>query len=170
MLILVMGITGAGKSAVGRRLAARLGLPFHDGDDYHPPENRRKMGANQPLDDADRRPWLELLSRLAAEWESSGGAVLACSALKRAYRELLFQHVVEPRIVYLEIGREQVAARLERRRGHHAFIEDYDRVLSGQFADLETPEDAIVVSAELDLDSVVEEAARALLPTFVPAS
>jgi carbohydrate kinase (thermoresistant glucokinase family) len=167
MLILVMGVTGAGKTTVGERLALRLGLPFYDADDFHPAENRRKMAANQPLDDADRRPWLELLARRAAEWEKQGGAVLACSALKRAYREILFQHVRDHRTVYLDIGRAEVSARLEQRRGRHAFISDYDRVLAGQYAALEPPDDAVVVSAELEPERIVERAAQLLLESGV---
>jgi carbohydrate kinase (thermoresistant glucokinase family) len=169
MLILVMGVTGAGKTTVGERLAARLGLPFYDADDFPPLENRQKMAANQALDDSDRRPWLERLARLALEWEQQGGAVLACSALKRSYRELLFQRVAAHRTVYLEISRAEVSARLDRRRGQHAFIRDYDRVLSGQYADLEPPSEAIVVSAELGPDEIVERAAQALLEGGVAA-
>jgi carbohydrate kinase (thermoresistant glucokinase family) len=163
VLILVMGVTAAGKTTVGRQLALRLGLPFHDGDDFHPPENRSKMAANLPLNDDDRRPWLERLSECASDWERAGGAVLGCSALKRAYRELLFRHVSSARIVFLEITREQAVARLEQRRGKHAFIGDYDRVLAGQFADLEVPEQAIRISAVLPVPEIVERAAAALL-------
>src|SRR3954462_13690936 len=89
MFVLVMGVTGSGKSTLGKLLADRLGLPFHDADDYHPPENRAKMAADIPLDEEDRRPWLALLAQLAVGWQAAGGAVLACSALKQAYRELL---------------------------------------------------------------------------------
>lgn len=162
MLILVMGITAAGKTTVGRLLAERLALPFHDADDFHPEENRRKMAANQPLDDDDRRPWLERLSAEATGWEREGGAVLACSALKRAYRALLFRGVREARVVYLDITREQAIARLERRRGQHAFIRDYDRVLDGQFRDLERPDPAVVVPVGFELQEIVERAAAGL--------
>jgi carbohydrate kinase (thermoresistant glucokinase family) len=162
VLILVMGVTAAGKTTVGRQLAERLGLPFHDADDFHPPENRSKMAANLPLNDDDRRPWLERLSECAADWERTGGAVLGCSALKRAYRELLFRHVSSARVVFLEITREQAVARLEQRRGKHAFIADYDRVLAGQFADLEVPEPAIRIPAVLAVPEIVERAAAAL--------
>ncbi|HLV65943.1 MAG TPA: gluconokinase, GntK/IdnK-type [Polyangiaceae bacterium] len=162
MLILVMGVTGAGKSTVGRALAARLGLPFYDADDFHPLENRQKMAANIPLDDADRRPWLELLAKKACGWERAGGAVLACSALKQAYRDLLFAKVGELRIVFLEITREHVSARLERRKGQHAIIRDYDRVLAGQFGDLEPPAAAFRVSALLEPVEIVERIVRHL--------
>jgi carbohydrate kinase (thermoresistant glucokinase family) len=169
MLILVMGVTGAGKTTVGQRLATRLGLPFYDADDFHPPANRQKMAANQPLDDRDRMPWLASLAARARDWERTGGAVLACSALKRAYREVLFQHVVDHRTVYLEIGLERASLRLDQRRGHHEFIRDYDHVLSGQYRDLEPPEAAISVSAELNIDDVVEGALVGLQETGVGA-
>ena len=89
MLLIVMGVTGSGKSTVGALLAARLGLQFQDADTYHPPENRAKMASNVALEDADRWPWLELLGKLAAEWQAHGGAVLACSALKQTYRDVM---------------------------------------------------------------------------------
>lgn len=162
MLILVMGVTAAGKSTVGRSLAERLGLPFHDADDFHPEANRLKMARNEALNDDDRRPWLEALAAAAADWDRTGGAVLACSALKQAYRDLLFSRVAEGRIVFLEITPEQAAARLEARKGQHTIIRDYDRVLRGQFADLEPPEPSIRVPAVLPLGELVERATRAL--------
>ena len=162
MLILVMGVTAAGKSTVGRRLAERLGLPFHDADDFHPESNRQKMARNEALNDDDRRPWLEALAAAASDWEKAGGAVLACSALKQKYRELLFSRVTDSRTVFLEITPEQAAQRLEERRGQHTIIRDYDRVLRGQFADLEPPQPAIRVPAVLPLDELVERAALAL--------
>jgi carbohydrate kinase (thermoresistant glucokinase family) len=158
-----MGVAGSGKTTVGRLLAERLRLPFYDGDDFHPPANRAKMAANVPLDDADRWPWLELLATAAAGWETTGGAVLACSALKRSYREVLFRSLSSPpRVVYLELGREEAKARLDRRKGHHAFVKDYDRLLEGQFRDLEAPEDAIVVPATLSPGEQVERIEAAL--------
>ena len=158
-----MGVTGSGKTTIGRLLAQRLHLPFYDADDFHPPANKAKMAANVPLDDADRWPWLELLATAAAGWEASGGAVLACSALKRSYREVLFRSVTSSaRVVYLELDRDEANARLDRRKGHHAFVKDYDRLLAGQFRDLEVPEDAIVVPATLSPDEQVERVVSSL--------
>ena len=108
MLIVVMGVTGAGKSTVGKAIAERLGLAFYDADDFHPAENRAKMARNEPLDDADRWPWLEAMARAVPRWEAAGGAVLACSALKQAYRDVLLKHASSSRIVYLRLTAEEV--------------------------------------------------------------
>src|SRR5258706_10267534 len=113
-----MGGGGSGKTTVGRLPGEHLRLPFYDGDAFHPPANRAKMAANVPLDDADRWPWLELLAAAAAGWEAAGGAVLACSALKRSYREVLFRSLhAPPRVIYLELSPEEAKARLDYRRG-----------------------------------------------------
>ena len=158
MFVLVMGVTGSGKSTSGQLLAARLGLPFHDADDYHPPENRAKMAADLALDDADRWPWLVHLAELAFSWQAEGGAVLACSALKQAYRDVLLKRVLAPRVVYLELSRAEAERRLERRRGQHAIVRDFARLLDGQYRDLEPPADALWVSAELGPEQIVEQA------------
>ena len=159
MLVLVMGVTGSGKSTSGRLLATRLGLAFHDADDYHPPESRAKMAADLALSDADRWPWLAQLSSLAVSWESQGGAVLACSALKQAYRDLLLKHVTAPRVVYLELSRVQAEQRLEARRGQHAIVRNFTRLLDGQYRDLEPPTNALTLSAEQSPEQIVEQAA-----------
>lgn len=162
MFVLVMGVTGSGKSTTGELLAERLGLPFHDADDYHPLENRAKMAADIPLDDADRFPWLARLAELAVTWDAEGGAVLACSALKQLYRDCLFEHLRTPRVVYLELTRAEAERRLERRRGQHAIVRDFSRLLDGQYRDLEPPANALTVSAELSPESIVDCAAAYL--------
>src|SRR5699024_6117803 len=122
---------------------------FYDADDYHSPESRAKMAADIALGDTDRWPWLARLATLAASWDSQGGAVLACSALKQAYREVLLKQVRAPRIVHLALPRAEAERRLELRRGQHAIVRDFTRVLDGQYRDLEPPSDALSLSAEL---------------------
>jgi carbohydrate kinase (thermoresistant glucokinase family) len=158
MFVLVMGVTGCGKSTTGRLLAAELGLSFHDADDYHPPDNRAKMAADIALDDTDRWPWLARLAELGVAWEAAGGAVLACSALKRAYREVLLERVREPRVLYLELSRIEAERRLEQRRGKHVIVRDFARLLDGQYRDLEPPGDALTLSAELSPEQIVARA------------
>ena len=165
MFVLVMGVSGSGKSTVGRLLAERLGLAFHDADDYHPPENRAKMAADIALGDADRWPWLARLAELSVGWDAEGGAVLACSALKRAYRDVLLQSVVAPRVVFLELPFAAAQRRLEQRRGQHGIVRDFARILAGQYRDLEPPTDALTISAELSPEAIVERA----VAYFVPA-
>ncbi len=158
MFVLVMGVAGCGKSTIGKLLAARLGLSFHDADDYHPPENRAKMAADIALDDADRWPWLARLAELVAACEADGGAVLACSALKQAYRDVLLARATSPFVLYLELTFAEAERRLERRRGEHAIVRDFTRLLHGQYRDLEPPADALRVSAELSPEQIVEQA------------
>jgi carbohydrate kinase (thermoresistant glucokinase family) len=159
MFVIVMGVTGCGKTTIGQLLADRVGLSFHDADDYHSPENRAKMAADIALSDEDRWPWLEHLARLAVEWQAQGGAVLACSALKQAHRDLLVQHVSEHAIVYLELPRVSAEQRLAARRGHHQFVRDFQHLLDGQYRDLEPPKAALTLSAELPPDQIVDAAA-----------
>jgi len=158
MFVLVMGVTASGKSTIGALLAARLGLAFHDADDYHPPENLAKLAADIALGDADRWPWLARLSELSESWEVEGGAVLACSALKQAYRDVLLQRVHSPRVVYLELARAEAERRLVERRGRHAIVRDFARLLDGQYRDLEPPTDALWVSAASSPKTIVERA------------
>src|SRR5450432_1033869 len=155
MFVIVMGVTGSGKSTIGKRLAGRLDLPFHDADDYHSPENRAKMAADVALEDADRRPWLQHLSRLALDWQAAGGAVLACSALKQAHRDVLLEFVPEHRVVYLDLPRASAERRLAERRGHHPFVRDFEHLLDGQYRDLEAPTDALHLAADLPVEEIV---------------
>ena len=118
MVIILMGVSGSGKTTIGRRLADELGWKFYDGDDYHPRANVEKMARGVPLDDDDRAPWLESLRDLIRSCLARGeSAVLACSALKRSYRQhLLIDESVK--LVYLKGDYELIEDRLEGRRGH----------------------------------------------------
>ncbi len=156
MFLIVMGVTGCGKSTIGKLLAERLGLQFQDADDYHSEENRRKMAADIALEDTDRWPWLQGLAGLAVKWQSEGGAVLACSALKQAHRDVLLEHLPEHRVVFLDLSREAAERRLERRRGQHQFVREFAHLLDGQYRDLEPPREGITVSAELPPNEIVE--------------
>jgi gluconokinase len=141
VIVIVMGVVGAGKTTVGSLLAQELGWQFSDADDYHSVANKQKIHRGIPLTDADREPWLECLHQQIANWISSGkNVVLACSALKRRYREEL---QVEPdvKFVYLKGDAALIDSRLQARRGHFAD----DKILGSQLADLEEPEDAVTV-------------------------
>jgi gluconokinase len=141
VIIVIMGVTGAGKTTVGSLLAERLGWDFDDGDSFHPASNVEKMKAGVPLDDDDRRPWLESLQAEIERRNASGrNLVLACSALKREYRNLLAKGAAV-NFVYLKGSAQLIAERLRKRRGHFAD----EKILAGQFADLEEPEDSAVV-------------------------
>lgn len=136
-ILIVMGVSGSGKSVVGRALARRLDLPFLDGDDLHPPGNLAKMRAGHPLDDTDRSAWLDAIAeRIDRQLASGQGCVVACSALKRAYRERLVRAREAVRIVFLDGAPALIADRLGARRGH--FMPP--ALLGSQLAALERPE------------------------------
>lgn len=148
-----MGVSGAGKSTVGSLLAQRLGWEFADGDNYHPVANVEKMSNGIPLRDADRAPWLQTLRRLIGVWiEKQQSAVLACSALKRTYRERL--HVSgEVCFVYLKVARDVLAQRLLARPGHYM----KEEMLASQLGALEEPEQAVVVNGSETPETIVAE-------------
>jgi gluconokinase len=159
MVIVLMGVSGTGKTAVGTGLARALGGEFVEGDDYHPPANVEKMRSGVPLDDADRQPWLETLSREIGKWLDAGKAVvLACSALKQRYRDILKAGRPEVRFVHLEGDKDLIRERLEHRRGHYMPAS----LLDSQFAALEEPADAITVDVEGTPDEIVAEIMKKL--------
>lgn len=133
-VLVVMGVSGSGKTTIGQRLAARLGCEFLEGDDLHPADNVAKMRAGTPLNDADRQPWLRELAAWIGDRVTTGrGGVVACSALKRSYRDLLAGGHDEVFFVHLAAARDAIAQRLANR--DHEFMPA--RLLDSQFADLE---------------------------------
>ncbi|MEU9130922.1 gluconokinase [Kitasatospora sp. NPDC048540] len=144
-VLVVLGVAGCGKSTVGALLAERLGWAFEDADDLHAPQARAKMAAGHPLTDEDRRPWLLAVAHWADERIAAGeSAVVACSALRRSYRDLLREGRPQVRMVYLKADRALVAERLTERHGHFFPA----RLMDSQFAELEEPgpgEDVVVV-------------------------
>lgn len=136
MIIIVMGVSGSGKTTVGRQVAQALHLPFHDADDFHSAANVAKMRSGTPLTDEDRHDWLAALATGLRAWAPAGGAVLACSALKEQYRTVLQAAVPEPiRWVVLHGQKEVIAARLRARPGHYMGA----GLLDSQFAAFENP-------------------------------
>jgi gluconokinase len=170
-IVVVMGVAGSGKTTIGEALAKRLGWSFADGDSLHPAANIAKMAAGIPLTDDDRWPWLDAIAEWIRERVAAGEpGVVACSALKRAYRDRLRQEAPALRIVYLEGSREVLEARIAGRNAH--FFPS--ALLGSQLAALEPPrgdEDALVVSIGKPPDQVVAEiVARARLGTGTIAS
>lgn len=160
MIIVLMGVSGSGKTCVGRLLAERLGCGFSDADSFHPAANVEKMRAGTPLTDADRWPWLRALRAAMDGWQAEGGDhVLACSALKQAYRDVL-SPAGDVVFVYLKGSAEVIAPRLQARSGHYF----NPSLLASQFAALEEPDAAIVE----DIDRTPEAIAEAILARVAP--
>jgi gluconokinase len=158
VIVIIMGTTGAGKTTIGTMLATQLNWQFADADTFHPPANIEKMSHGIPLTDADRAPWLEAMRKAILEWIAAGkNVVLACSALKRAYRDEL-RPSPEVKIIYLKGDYALFAERIRHRHGHFAG----EQILAGQFADLEEPDDAITVDAAKSPDEIVVEMRRRL--------
>ena len=163
--LVVMGVSGSGKSTIGDKLAERLGWRYEDGDTFHPASNVDKMSAGHPLTDEDRWPWLQAIAdeidRLCKAGER---VVIACSALKRAYRDVLVHGRNDVRMVYLEGGKELIAERLARRK-HHFMPPG---LLDSQFETLQPPgadENPLTVSIDASVDAIVDAIVHQLKPT-----
>jgi len=153
-VLVVMGVSGSGKSTVGAAIAQRLRVPFADADDFHPPANVAKMTAGHPLDDHDRHPWLEAIGAWLAQHEDGG--VMSCSALKRSYRDLLRHHLGTVEFLHLHGSREVIARRQSSRPGHFMPAS----LLTSQFATLEPlapDERGLVIDIDQDIDSIVQQ-------------
>jgi gluconokinase len=146
MITIVMGVSGSGKSTIGEDLAVRLGQPFVDGDHLHPPANRDKMAHGVPLDDADRQPWLEaIVAEMDRHRERGESLVLACSALKRRYRDFLRGGHDDVKFIFLHGSKALLAERLRLRAGH--FFDP--RLLDSQLSTLEEPTDDEAMRVEV---------------------
>lgn len=161
-VLVVMGVSGSGKSTVGAAIAQRLRVPFADADDFHPEANIAKMTAGQALDDRDREPWLEAIG----EWLEThlDGGVMSCSALKRSYRDELRRHASEVTFLHLEGSREVIAARQASRPGHFMPAS----LLDSQFATLEPlqrDERGTVIDVAQSVDAIVDQYARSCVGT-----
>ena len=155
MIVLVMGVSGSGKNTIGEPLAQRLGWKFIDGDDYHPPENVRKMASGVPLQDEDRWPWLDRLNALLKKEKQ---AVLACSALKESYRQRVLAGIHDYAVVHLRGSFELIRSRVEARR--HRYMPA--SLLRSQFDALEPPRDAIDIDVSLDVEASLSAILAAL--------
>ncbi len=152
MMILIMGVTGSGKTKIGGMLAAELGWPFFDADDFHSSANIRKMSSGIPLTDEDRRPWLDQLRALISEQNARDKhGVLACSALKHSYRKVL-RSGANVRVVYLQADAKLIEKRLAGRKNH--FMSR--RLIDSQFHVLEEPKLAITIPAKWSPEKIVE--------------
>jgi gluconokinase len=153
MIVIVMGVVGAGKTTVGRLLAEQSGWEFADADDFHPPSNVEKIRRGVSLTDDDRKPWLAQLRAAIEHWiKENRNVVLACSALKRTYRQEL-EAGPEVRFVYLKGKADLIASRLRSRQGHFAG----EQILASQFSDLEEPEVAVTVEIDSSPQQIVAE-------------
>lgn len=161
-VIVVMGVASSGKTSLGERLAERLAWPFRDADSFHPPANVAKMSAGIPLTDEDRKPWLAAIAAWIDELRSSGGTgIVTCSALKKAYREVIVGERPDVALVYLRGSRELIGQRMAARQHH--FMPP--ALLDSQFATLEEPgadENPLVVQVEASKEAIVEQVVREL--------
>jgi len=153
MIIILMGVSGCGKTTIGKHLSTKIGIPFFDADDFHPKANIDKMKNNISLDDLDRMPWLELLAAKIKEWEDAGGAILACSALKESYRKILASKVKEIFWVVLTGNYELMNARLEKRNDHYM----KSTLLQSQFDTLELPEYGLHINIEISIGDIINQ-------------
>jgi gluconokinase len=160
--LIVMGVAGSGKTTIAEALAARIGWAFKDGDLFHPPSNVEKMRSGHPLTDDDRWPWLRAIAdEIDRTCDTKGHIIIACSALKRVYRDILIGDRRGVALIYLKGSRDLIGQRLRARRGH--FMPP--QLLDSQFATLEEPdvqERAIVVDVVSTVDAIVDDIVRQL--------
>jgi carbohydrate kinase (thermoresistant glucokinase family) len=167
-ILIVMGVSGSGKSTIAVAVAQALGWPFLEGDDLHPPANIAKMQSGQPLDDADRMPWLARIGDWIDARAQSGGAVITCSALKRSYRDLLAADRPQVLFVYLKLTQEVATRRAQSRQGHFMPAS----LVQSQFDTLEEPgrdEPVLVVNADRSPAAIVADIVARVAPDPSPS-
>ncbi len=154
-----MGVSGSGKTTIGKRLSDKLGWDFYDADDFHPQANIDKMSRGVPLTDADRLPWLEKLNKLILEYIGKNRpVVVSCSALKNSYRELLLRNVSPAVLVYLRGDHDLIKERMQQRQDHYMRA----HLLDSQFESLEEPEDAIIIDIEANPEAIINTILQSL--------
>jgi gluconokinase len=154
MVILIMGVSGSGKTSIGKLLAEALGWQFEDADSFHSTTSVEKMSRGIPLTDSDRLPWLKAMQCAISEWLQSGtDTVLACSALKVSYRQYLLLDSEQVRLVYLKGSPQLIRQRLNQRQGHYMKAD----LLQSQFETLEEPEDALTILIEQTPAAIVQQ-------------
>lgn len=158
-IIYIIGVSGCGKTTIGKQLGAQLNIPFFDADDFHPPENIAKMSKGTPLDDQDRFPWLQQLNELACTEARKNGAVIACSALKADYRRILSKNIIEKtHWIYLKGTYSLIFDRMKQR---NHFMPPH--LLQSQFDTLEEPDNALHVNINKTPEAIVNFILRMVL-------
>ncbi|MDJ0661328.1 MAG: gluconokinase [Crocosphaera sp.] len=154
MIDLIMGVSGSGKTTIGKALSQQLGYAFYDADDFHPPQNIAKMSQGIPLNDSDRLPWLLAIKSVINEHQQlEKDAIITCSALKQSYRDLLAENTTDMSVIYLKGSYETIFKRLQQRSEH--FMKE--NMLLSQFQTLEEPENAVIIDINLTVSEIVKE-------------
>jgi carbohydrate kinase (thermoresistant glucokinase family) len=150
-IIFIMGVSGSGKTTIGKLLSLKTGIPFFDGDDFHSADNKAKMRSGTPLNDNDRKQWLQKLNTLTIEQYNLKGAIIACSALKEKYRTALSKNIDHPKWIFLQGTYELIHERMKK-RDHFMPVQ----LLQSQFNDLEIPASAFTINIKNGPDKIVE--------------
>jgi carbohydrate kinase (thermoresistant glucokinase family) len=151
-IIYIMGVSGSGKTTIGKLLSQKTGIPFFDADDLHTTANKEKMRSRQSLNDEDRAAWLQKINELAVKQMQLKGAIIACSALKEKYRAVLNNGIHKPVWIFLQGSYETIFQRMKNRKDHYMPAS----LLHSQFDDLEIPKDAFTINIEKEPEEIVE--------------